>query len=214
MGEIFNPLKNRGSNRRVGGHDFLGTFYYDQNGREVRPVLSEDFLKAGRFFSALDKSQKLADSLSSLANSWDTIPQPQDIKSGDLILYKLQNGKIPNIHDRLNTTTSFYEVVAFPDIVESVNSTNGKIISINTSELRFTSHRSPLETLTAMGGGKSFENAINKMLNMGYLKKEHIIIPTSDFRLFEDVKQFLIQNSNISLGLSSQEHEIFFTSKP
>jgi hypothetical protein len=196
-------------------HDFYGSYTLDENGHKVRPQVSREFLKRNFFFNALEASEKVSEAIKSLVDSWDTIPQTTNIKPGDQILYRSQ-GKIPNIHDRLIPAAFIYEVKAFPDTVQSTNVVGGKVVSINTSELKFTSFGDPLEMLGKhmMKDNKTFEQAIKQMKKVGYLEEVSLTIPASDVRSFKDVNQFLIDNFQLSVSLSSQEHEVFFTSKP
>jgi len=195
---------------RLGGHDFIGSFSVDQDGRKIRPQVSKEFLRINFFLNALKASEKVSSALKSLVDSWDTVPQPQNIKPGDQILYRSQ-GKVSNIHDRLNTEAQIYEVKAFPSIVKSTNLADGKIVSVNTSELRFTSFRNPHETLsTYMKDVKTYEQAIKQMKKVGYLEEVPITLQASDIRLFSDVNQFLVGNFGLTLGLSSQDHEFLY----
>jgi len=188
-------------------HDFLGDSYLI-DGKWVRQggLTREDLA----FIGAMGKSERWSKAIASITESWDEIPQINKVSRGSLILYR-HNGQIPNIHHKYYPNIPLVNVTAFPDKIDSVNKIDGQIVSITVTETRFTSFRDPVETLQAFKNeAKTSEKAIDQMRKISYLRDEQMIIPAADFRLFDDINQFLTEKFNLNLPKMSQEFEPIF----
>ena len=179
-------------------HDFLGSYHPGEE----------------RHFFTLSKKEKAAltargewkrwsEALTSLIESWDEIPKAKETKRGNIILYRYKN-RIPNIHSLyFPFGVPMFDIMAYPDKIDSIQKDQDKITSVTVTETHFTSFRSPMETFSA------FDGSFARMRKVGYLRDEKMVIPVTEVRLFDDINAFLAEKFKLQLPKMRQEMEPF-----
>jgi hypothetical protein len=187
----MNPLeKFPAGNRRIYSREFA-----TQNSYELELAKERVWEERGKWYRAV----------TSLNQSWNEIPQANNIKRGDLILYRHDNS-IPNIHCTFYPNIPVFDISAYPDKVNSIQKgKDRKVLSVTVTEAQFTALGSPFQILR--NKNLDSKRGIPWMRRNGYLRDIQKDIPAADFRLFKDINKFLMEKFKLQLPEYPQEME-------
>jgi hypothetical protein len=188
-------------------HNLSGEVPLDCGGYEIRPPGSTKSVKEAKAYSRYNQWSK---ALADLTASWEKISITEKVHSGDLFLYRNEEGRIPNIHGGLYPSIPLFHIMAYPDRIDSVVKKMGQITSVTAFEMHWKYFRNPISVLTEFMSKGNGDDAIRRLKQAGYLIEEQVIISAADFRLFDKIDNFLINKFNLSLPRLPQEREPFY----